>query len=301
MALTGIHFLLTYTCNYACDHCFLFSSPDSHGTFTIKQIRQILDEAQALETVESIYFEGGEPTLYYPVMLEGIKCAREKGFKAGIVTNAYWAITEEDAEIWLKPIAGLGISDLSVSNDAYHSSNPEDCPATRAVVAANKLGIPVGSICIEKPVIDPSRADEKGKPAVGGGTVFRGRAVDKLADNLPVKPAGEFTECLDEDLENQGRVHVDSFGNVHVCQGIIIGNAWKKPFSQIMNEYRPTTHPICGSLLEGGPALLAKKHGLDLKKGYISACHLCYTTRLALIEKYPEYLAPRQVYGLKDS
>ena len=43
--LTGIHFLLTYTCNFECDHCFLFCGPREEGTFTLNQIEKVLDEA----------------------------------------------------------------------------------------------------------------------------------------------------------------------------------------------------------------------------------------------------------------
>jgi len=32
----------------------------------------------------------------------------------------------------------------------------------------------------------------------------------------------------------------------------------------------------------------------------VDACHLCYRTRQALLERFPEYLAPRQVYGLES-
>ena len=32
--LTGIHFLLTYSCTSECDHCFLYCSPNAKGTFT---------------------------------------------------------------------------------------------------------------------------------------------------------------------------------------------------------------------------------------------------------------------------
>ena len=75
--LTGIHFLLTYTCTFECDHCFLYCSPRAGGTFTAAQIRDVLDQARKLGTVESIYYEGGEPFLYYPVLVEGLRLARE--------------------------------------------------------------------------------------------------------------------------------------------------------------------------------------------------------------------------------
>ncbi len=78
--LTGLHFLLTYQCTSTCDHCFLYCGPDAGGTFTVRHLREALDEAVAVGTVEMIFFEGGEPFLFYPVMLEGIKLARERGF-----------------------------------------------------------------------------------------------------------------------------------------------------------------------------------------------------------------------------
>ena len=34
IVLDGIHFLVTYRCTYACDHCFVWSSPDAEGTMT---------------------------------------------------------------------------------------------------------------------------------------------------------------------------------------------------------------------------------------------------------------------------
>ncbi len=57
--LTGIHVLLTYMCNLRCDHCFVYSGPDAKGTFTLNQIRRVLDEAIKIGTIKSIYFEGG--------------------------------------------------------------------------------------------------------------------------------------------------------------------------------------------------------------------------------------------------
>ena len=43
--LTGIHFLLSYKCNLECDHCFVYSGPRAEGTFSLSQIRKVLEEA----------------------------------------------------------------------------------------------------------------------------------------------------------------------------------------------------------------------------------------------------------------
>ena len=69
--IKGLHFLLTYECNYECDHCFLYSSPRAGGTFTLEQIEAALREAARLDSVRTIYFEGGEPFLYHPYCLPG--------------------------------------------------------------------------------------------------------------------------------------------------------------------------------------------------------------------------------------
>ena len=99
--LTEIHFILTYACNFECDHCFLYCSPKSKGAFTISQVTRVLDESKKIGAVKWITYEGGEPFLFYPLLKEGIKRAHAKGFKVAVVTNAYGANSEEDAELWL--------------------------------------------------------------------------------------------------------------------------------------------------------------------------------------------------------
>lgn len=296
--ITGVHFLLTYNCNYECDHCFLFCGPHAAGTFTIGQIRRVLEDLRNIGTIESVYFEGGEPFLYYPVMLEGLRIAGEMGLQTGVVTNCYWASSAEDAELWLEPFKKLGIDDLSVSDDAFHSEKGRVSPASIAHTAAKKLGLPVCSICIE----DPATADGKnvpGEPVTGNGALLKGRAAEKLVQGLPLLPSHEFTACNDEELRAPQRVHVDPFGWVHICQGIVIGNLWQTPLSVLEKEYDATKHPICGPLLEGGPAELARKYHIPLEEQYASACHCCYLVRRDIIDSFPEQLAPRQVYGLE--
>ena len=53
--ITQIHLLLTYMCTLECEHCFVCSSPAAEGTFTPTQIAEILDQAEQLGTVDTIY------------------------------------------------------------------------------------------------------------------------------------------------------------------------------------------------------------------------------------------------------
>jgi hypothetical protein len=298
MKLTGIHFLLSYQCIYECDHCFVWGSPQASGTMTLAQVRDALQQADDLGTVEMVYFEGGEPFLFYPIMLEGLRKADALGFKKGIVSNCYWAISVEDAEEWLRPIAEIGISDLSLSSDLFHGAELMTKTVRFAVEAAQRLGIPKGVITIEIPEGCAAYAEQaKGKPIEGGAVRFRGRAAVTLTEGVPRRPWTEFTECPDEDFTDPGRVHVDAFGHVHVCQGLVMGNLWQQPLAEIVAHYEPRTHPIIGPLLEGGPVALVERYGLPHGEAYIDACHLCYLARDALRAQFPQTLAPAQVYG----
>lgn len=298
--LSGIHFLLSYNCTYECDHCFVYCGPFAGGTFTIEQVEAVLDEARKIDTVDNVYFEGGEPFLYYPLMLEAIRLADERGLKIGIVSNAYYATTEKDAELWLKPLTRYNIFDLSISEDSYHGDEESAECAKRANRVAAKLGLPKGTICIDPPKVEKS-ADPatKGQPVVGGGVRFKGRAADKLTEGLPTRKWQEFVECTDEELRRPDRVHIDPYGNVMICQGISIGNMWQTPLSKIDSDYNPEAHPIIGPLLKGGPAELARTYDIKLKDEYVDECHFCFEVRRSLLDRFPEHLAPRQVYGVE--
>lgn len=295
--LSEIHFLLTYSCNFECDHCFLYCGPFAEGTFTIRQVDQVLQEAGKIGTVEAVYFEGGEPTLYYPLLLESVRRAHQSGFEVGIVSNAYGALTKEDARLWLEPLAEAGLRVLTVSDDQFHFGDNDETPAAIAREVGEELGLTAFPICIDPPEIVDEPQGEKGASVIGGGAKFRGRAADTLTEGLPTRPWAEFQHCPYEDLAAPSRVHVDPFGHIQICQGISMGNFWKEPLSRIMAEYQPDNHPICGPLHRKGPAGLIEELGVSPQESYVDECHACFSVRRDLLDIYPELLAPRQVYG----
>lgn len=298
MKLKGVHFLLTYRCDLECDHCFVWGSPKVKGVFTIKQIRNILAEAKNLGTVDYVSIEGGEPFLYYPIMLRAVEEAVKLGFHVEILSNCYWASCPEDAIEWLLPIAEAKDVELSLSSDLYHGESWEIEDAKNAVKAANALNIKVGIIAVKYPKAEvPCPSEIEGAKVDLWELMYRGRASSKLIDKASKKPWREFTKCPYEDFTNQERVHIDPFGYVHICQGISIGNAWRKPFSKIIEEYNPYENPILEPLIRGGPAALVEKFNLPHDEAYADACHLCYAARCMLRKKHPDMLVPDQMYG----
>jgi radical SAM family protein len=296
MTLTGLHLLLTYECNFECDHCFVWAGPRQAGTLTLAQIDSILAQARSLGTVEWIYFEGGEPFLYHAVLLRSARRAAELGFRVGIVTNGYWATDLPDAVEWLRDFSGI-VQDLSISCDSFHGDEEQERRAQNARAAAERLGIPADLIRIAGPEASGARTASGQLPPGESAVMYRGRAAQKLAPRVTPQPWTRFTVCPHEDLREPGRVHVDPFGNVHLCQGISLGNMLRTPLAEICARYVPETHPISGPLLRGGPAELVRRYGISHAPGYADACHLCDEARRALRPRFPEILTPDAMYG----
>ena len=311
--LTGLHLLLTYQCNYECDHCFVWGGPSQRGVMTLSQVRDVYRQAQELGTVDWIYLEGGEPFLYYPIMVQAAREAAALGFRVGVLSNNYWATTVEDAVEWLRPLADL-VQDLTISTDLFHCNEVMSAHARNALEAARQLGIPAGTIVCEVPEGAPGYPAQPQGESVdahqnagdahqnAGAIMFKGRAVAKLVDRILIRgvarrPWQEFTECPHEKLDDPGRVHVDHLGNLHLCQGLTMGSLFERPLVEIVDSYAPHAHPVVGPLLAGGPAALVERYDLPHAENYVDACHLCYEARVMLRERFPDVLGPGQMYG----
>lgn len=293
--LESLHFLLTYNCNLQCRHCFLHCGPRAGGTFTLEQVSAVLDQALELGSIRSVCFEGGEPTLDFPLLLAALDQARQRGLGGGIVTNAHWAGSVANAKSVLAPLKEVGLNSITLSDDALHYGSGQGSHRHHVEEAARELGMKAGTICVESPVV---RTDADGTTHLGGGVMFRGRAAHELVGDLPRRPWQSLDRCTHEKLDSSSRVHLDCFGNVHLCQGLCMGNLWQRPLKQLVADYRPQEHPIVGPLLRGGPAQLVREHRLSPEAGYVDECHLCYQARRALRARFPELLAPAQVYGI---
>ncbi len=298
--ITQVHFILTYMCTLSYEHCFVCSSPDAEGTFHPGQINQVLDQAKDTGTVDTVYFERGEPFLFYPLLIESIRQARRRKFSVGVVTNGFFATSEENARLFLEPLADLGIVDLSISDDIFHYENRNDNPARRAFRVAQEMGLPVSVLALDPGASGPdtpgSSREEKTGIVEGGGIMFRGRAAEKLSPYTVCRDWQQFTRCPYEDLVTPGRLHVDAMGTLQICQGISIGNVWEQPLNELLRRYDPVSHPICGPLVRGGPAELSRTLGCVPPAKVSDACHLCYLVRKEKRQSNQAVLTPLQVY-----
>lgn len=292
--LEGLHFLVTYRCTYACEHCFVFGTPAAEATMTIAQLRDAIGQAAACG-VETVYFEGGEPTLHWPVVLAAAKLAREHGLQWGLVTNCYWAESLEDALLWLEPLVPLEPADVSLSSYAYFVEDADEAHLRNAVLAARELGLPLE-------VLEVGAAASLDIPGACSGEVgaimHKGRAAVQLAPGRAGRPPASLVTCPHEDLADPGRCHLGADGELQVCQGLSAGNVWRHGLDGVLTGYDAGARPVLRELLHGGPWRLAQECGIEPARDlYADECHLCFETRLALRERFPHVLAPAHCYA----
>lgn len=313
LELGGIHFLVTYRCTYACEHCFVWGSPDAEQTMTLAQLESVIDQAAGCG-VTDVYFEGGEPTLAYPVVLAAAKRAREHGLGFGVVSNCFWATTREDARVWLEPFVGLGISDLSLSSYAYFVEDADEEHLRNALLAAQDLGLPGGVLEVGAPACLDLPGLCLGEDV--GEVMYRGRAAVALAPGRETRPPESLVTCPHEDLTDPGRAHLGPDGELQLCQGVSAGNVFaggdgpaspsdlaaprRGGLRAVLDAYDPASRPVFRELLAGGPWALAQAAGhVPRLSLYADECHLCYEVRAALRAegRHPEVLTPGQCYA----
>jgi hypothetical protein len=216
------------------------------------------------------------------VLVKAVTRAHDLGFATGIVTNGYWATNKGDARAWLEALVHAGLDRLEISCDTLHGETAVSPPNHIAIQVAQDMLLDAGLISLTAP-------DE---------VMYRGRAAVNMVNGQPRAPWHSFTACLHEDLADPERIHLDPFGYLHLCQGLVMGNVWERPLANILADYDPQAHPIVRELIAGGPAQLVNTYQLAHDPGYVDACHLCYTARVALRDQFADLLAPDQMYGV---
>ncbi|WXG47134.1 MAG: radical SAM protein [Candidatus Atabeyarchaeum deiterrae] len=323
--LKGIDLLPTYRCTSRCRHCTYRSSPQLTGEMESTDAKRYVEDA-AQNGIEWIWVGGGEPFLCRDLLPDVALAAKEFNIPdVYMVTNAYWAKTNEEALGELRLLKEVGMTVLGISIDAFHQENIPLEHVRNLLAAANKVGLKrievsgqfLGSIDFD---IGFNRTTEKNLKLLEEEGYFEGvtakrevlrltgRAADMLSTYLPAKSEEELkdgkcdlTWLPVESHKKLNAVEIDWQGNVTTCPGICIGNARKKGLSKILEDYDYREHPIIKTIVDEGPYGLlqqAKRNGYTtMKKMYVDACHMCYKARKSLTRLYPGLLKPMTCYN----
>ncbi len=311
--------LFTYRCTIACKHCLFNCSPDqppvrasfADGLEFLRQLRC---------TDRVIHIAGGEPMIYYDEMLRMWRAANEEGFPPHFFeTNASWCVSDELTRSRYEELRDAGAKGVLISCDPYHlASVPPRCFQRARAIALDAFG--------ERNVMAsaPSTAELERMVQIGRSRTLIGkhtrehpprlvgRAGRELAGFLPDRPirdlkldglwhsaTSEDGSCRSEfDPNEMWEIHIDPYGNIQTCCGIVLGNAHRTLLPDLM-KVGFMGNEVAKIVYEEGPfglLKLARKLGYSPRDGYPQKCNLCWEVRRFLRPHYPDILGPDEIY-----
>lgn len=292
--LRNIGLLMTYKCQVACPHCILEAGPDrteemSH-TDLFDWIRQIADYRDGYIKVLSL--TGGEPFFNIEVLKSVSEYSAAQGLFVSVVTNAYWATTEEEASYLLGELPAIQM--ISISADKYHQKFIPFARVRNAVAAAEAHNIPYTiAVCTENEADRAYQGIVKklkqftDEDRILTAVTFRaGRALHRTDGNYQTALTPPRSACS---AGSSPIIFPD--GRVIACIGpiidltsehpLVLGNLRKESLATILD--RAEFNPILHAIRIWGPRRLislAEDAGLgeNLPTEYIkdSVCYACY-------------------------
>jgi len=311
--------LLTYRCTLACAHCLFNCSPRLPRRFhTVEQGVRYLRQLRATDRV--IHIAGGEAMVEYEAMLAICRGACENGAAPHFIeTNATWCTNRAVVRRRLIELRGAGVRGLLISADPYHLAL---LPADRYIrcyeIAVEVMGQDnVAASQLTRRQLGEMK--ETGRDPARLAEVVRhspprmvGRAGEVLARFLPARDIQDLASdymwhgppqgmsCAWEfDPQTMWEIHIDPYGNIQTCCGVILGNAERTPVPELMAGGLGDGNPIVAALREEGPVgLLRMAEVLGYhRRQYVQKCHLCWQVRKFLRPHQPDILGPGEVYG----
>ena len=141
MSYRAIGMMMTYKCPITCDMCITSSGPERTEVLSLEDGFHFIDESKKLNLLISI--AGGEPFLYPEKLKALITHAHQQKLANCVVTNAYWATSEEKSNRILDDLKKCGLTMMKVSLDDFHQEFiPLHC-VINAIRAGMRAGIQV--------------------------------------------------------------------------------------------------------------------------------------------------------------
>ena len=313
--------LFTYRCTIACKHCLFSCSPSQPDVCTsledgVKFLRQL----RATDRV--IHIAGGEPMMYYRQMLEICRIANEYGCAPHFFeTNASWCANDNITYSRYEELKNSGISGVYISADPYHQAFVTPIRRLRAYkIAVEVFGsenVSAADLSLEQlsEYRSIGRDEKKLREYVKAHTPkLIGRAGEELASFCEDRPIESLeldhlwlSNSVDKGCsaefngESMWEIHIDPYGNIQTCCGIILGNAHDKPLLEWMQQGFDTENELIQIVKQEGPFGLLKlaiERGYKPKEGYPQKCNLCWEVRKFLRRFFPETFGPAEIYNI---
>ncbi len=314
-AINFLSFLTSYKCTNECKHCALLASPNQDDIkIEFGDLKRYLEDITSNYIVQEVGFFGGEPLLNFDLLISFIEEVKKYDIpKIGLPTNGYWGKKDSIAKEYALKLKKAGLNSIGFSVDAFHQEFIPLDDVKNAVRACHEAGIEIIYLISQnlggpgakntfnektKEITDILSDEFDYYQLITGDLQVKGRAANHLTEYFSMETIPS-DKCL---IFKVPMFMIDPNGWVfhQLCQGITIGNAKKKPLSEIISEFNYRKHPIIGKVVaKGGPQNLlemAIEKGYKPLSGYADKCHICSSARNFLRPYYPNILEPSNLY-----
>jgi organic radical activating enzyme len=127
-------------CNIRCEHCVATEDIPDGRKMDHEKAKEIIVEMTGAG-VGGISFSAGEPFLYFDEIAELVKLCRQNGIYTRIVTNSFWAKTEESADSLVAELKENGLCQLRLSYSRWHQKNVNRQNVLNAARSCQKIGL----------------------------------------------------------------------------------------------------------------------------------------------------------------
>jgi MoaA/NifB/PqqE/SkfB family radical SAM enzyme len=329
--LRNIGFIMTYKCQIACSHCIVEAGPHRKEEILLSDATNWIQQTALYRSgyIKVLSLTGGEP-FYNIAHLEKLSTFGEKcGLLVSVVTNAFWASTQEKAIRIIKDLPAIKM--LAISTDVYHQKYVPFERVKNAVFAAKECGIPYNIA-----VTTENEDDEEYIKILNNLKEITDVDTIKTAATLPTGRALKKLDTLIHQISKEPPISACSAGSspivlpngrVIACCGplirlrtshpLLLGNLQENSLREILDNAE--LNPILHAIRIWGPKKLIsiiKEAGLNqyLPEIYIkdSVCNACYSlmsnskiveflTQLAMDFEFKRKIAYARVYYLKET
>ncbi len=127
-------------CNVKCDHCVAANELSRNAKMELNTAKEIIEE-MAYCKVKGISFTAGEPLLFLNDIRKLIELCNKNRIYSRVVTNGFWAKTQEHADNVVSDLLKSGLSQLRISFSRWHQKNISRENIVNAASSCQKNGL----------------------------------------------------------------------------------------------------------------------------------------------------------------
>lgn len=140
MSMRKVAFGYSTRCNIRCAHCVAAGETPGNGKMDLEKAKEVIAEMGRAD-VGGISFSAGEPFLYFDEISELVQLCRQIGIYTRVVTNSYWAVTEEASDTLVGQLHENGLCQLRLSYSRWHQKNVDRNNVLNAARSCQKIGL----------------------------------------------------------------------------------------------------------------------------------------------------------------